>query len=157
MVERKTRKLKSKLRMRKINKIIVHCTATPEGREVTTDDLYRWHVKERGWSDIGYHFFIDLEGCLHECRPIEKTGAHTKGHNWESIGVAYAGGMSADGEQSEPMDTRTEAQKDALFELLLRLVESYKGAEIYGHCDFSDKACPSFNAREEYENLSKYF
>lgn len=141
--------------MRKINKIIIHCTATPEGREVTTKDLHKWHVKERGWSDIGYHFFIDLQGCLHECRPIERTGAHTKGENWDSIGIAYAGGMTKD--MSEPEDTRTEKQKDAMFDLLLRLVEAYRGVHIYGHCDFSNKACPSFNAKEEYENLSYYF
>ena len=140
--------------MRKINKIIIHCTATPEGREVTTDDLYKWHVKERGWKDIGYHFFIDLQGCLHECRPIEQTGAHTKGQNWDSIGIAYAGGMSKD---MAPEDTRTEEQKDAMFDLLLRLVEAYRGVQIHGHCDFSKKACPSFDARKEYENLSYYF
>ena len=140
--------------MRKINKIIIHCTATPEGREVTTDDLYKWHVKERGWKDIGYHFFIDLQGCLHECRPIEQTGANTKGQNWDSIGIAYAGGMSKD---MAPEDTRTEEQKDAMFDLLLRLVEAYRGVQIHGHCDFSKKACPSFDARKEYENLSYYF
>jgi N-acetylmuramoyl-L-alanine amidase len=139
--------------MRKINKIIIHCTATPEGREVTTDDLRQWHVKERGWSDIGYHFFIDLEGCLHECRPIERTGAHCKGHNWDSIGVAYAGGMS----EGEPYDTRTEEQKDALYELLLKLKESYRDATIYGHCNFSSKECPSFDAKTEYENISNYY
>lgn len=143
--------------MRKINKIIVHCTYTPEGREVTTDDLYKWHVIENGWSDIGYHFFIDLDGCLHECRPIEKTGAHCKGNNWDSIGVAYAGGMSANGEQSFPEDTRTEEQKDALYELLLKLKESYRDSIIYGHRDFSEKECPSFDAREEYENISYYY
>ena len=80
--------------MRKINKIIIHCTATPEGREVTKEDLYKWHVEQRGWSDIGYHFFIDLNGDLHECRPIEIAGAHTKGNNLDSIGIAYAGGMN---------------------------------------------------------------
>ncbi len=142
--------------MRKINKIIIHCTATPEGRDVTTKDLRRWHVEERGWSDIGYHFFIDLRGNVHECRPIERTGAHTKGHNWDSIGVAYAGGMSSDGEVSEPKDTRNDAQKDAMIDLLCQLHDAYGGV-ICGHRDFSSKACPSFDAKKEYENISNRF
>jgi len=141
--------------MRKLNKIIIHCTATPKGRPVTTEDLYKWHVVERGWKDIGYHFFIDLDGCLHECRPLEQTGAHCKGQNWDSIGIAYAGGMNE--ENTEPEDTRTEQQKDALFEVLLRLKEAYPSVKIYGHCDFSEKACPSFDAKSEYENISYYF
>jgi len=97
---------------RKINKIILHCTATPEFREVTVQDLRDWHVKGNGWSDIGYHYFIDLQGVVHKCRPIERIGAHTKGHNKDSIGVAYAGGM--DQEMKFAKDTRNEEQKEAL-------------------------------------------
>ncbi len=52
-------------KMRKIDKIIIHCSATPEFREVTKADIYNWHVKENGWSDIGYHFLIDLKGVRH--------------------------------------------------------------------------------------------
>lgn len=137
---------------RKINKIVIHCTATQEGRQVTKEDLFNWHVKERGWSDIGYHFFIDLEGETHECRPIEKTGAHTKGNNFDSIGICYAGGMDKDFKQ--PKDTRTEAQKEALDELLCTLKTLYTEVRIYGHRDFSTKACPSFDAKTEYENIS---
>ena len=140
--------------MRKINKIIIHCTATPEGRDVTKKDLYTWHVKERGWSDIGYHFFIDLAGELHECRPIERTGAHTKGHNWDSIGIAYAGGMNADNTKSK--DTRNELQREALVDLLCQLHDTYGGV-VYGHRDFSSKDCPSFDAKTEYENISLRF
>jgi len=140
--------------MRKIEKIIVHCTATPEGREVTTDDLYLWHVIDRQWSDIGYHFFIDLEGILHECRPIEKTGAHTRGHNFDSIGIAYAGGLDKNG---KPKDTRTNQQKIALEELLMYLKILYSRAKVYGHRDFSNKSCPSFDARTEYEWISDQF
>ena len=140
--------------MRKIKKIIVHCTATPEDREVTVQDLYDWHVKERGWSDIGYHLFIDLAGEIHECRPIEKTGAHTKGHNWDSIGIAYAGGMTKD--MSEPKDTRTEDQKESLADLLCWLHDAY-GGTVYGHRNFSNKACPSFDAKEEYDNISNRY
>ena len=137
--------------MRKINKIIIHCTATPEGREVSKKDLYKWHVEERGWSDIGYHFFIDLNGDVHECRPIERTGAHTKGNNSDSIGIAYAGGMTKDMKSAK--DTRNDKQKDALVDLLLQLKDTYGGV-IYGHRDFSSKECPSFDAKKEYKNIS---
>lgn len=137
--------------MRKINKIILHCTATPEGRKVTVKDLYKWHVTERGWSDIGYHFFIDLEGRIHECRPIEITGAHTKGQNYNSIGIAYAGGVDKD---MNPKDTRNEFQADSLDFLLADLKDLYPKVVIYGHNDFSTKFCPSFDARKEYEWLS---
>jgi len=140
--------------MRKINKIIVHCTATKKNHDVTVKDLRKWHVNERGWSDIGYHFFIDLKGEVHECRPIEKTGAHTKGENFDSIGVAYAGGV---GENGKAKDTRNELQKAALEELLCYLKVLYSQAKIYGHRDFSSKACPSFDAREEYEWISNQF
>ena len=137
--------------MRKINKIIIHCTATPEGREVTKEDLYKWHVEERGWSDIGYHFFIDLNGNLHECRPIERVGSHTKGNNLDSIGIAYAGGMTKDMKLAK--DTRTKEQKDALLNLICKIKDTYGGV-IYGHRDFSSKECPSFDAKKEYENIS---
>lgn len=139
--------------MRKINKIIVHCTATKSDHNVTTDDLRKWHVDENGWSDIGYHFFIDLDGEIHECRPIEKTGAHTKGHNYDSIGIAYAGGLGSDNAWH---DTRNDQQKQTLEELLCSLKLSYYNAKIYGHNYFSEKACPSFDAREEYEWISDF-
>ena len=140
--------------MRKINKIIVHCSATPEGREVTTNDLYQWHVVENGWSDIGYHFFIDLCGEVHECRPLERTGAHTKGHNFDSIGICYAGGMDKD---MNPKDTRTQDQKESLEDLLCQLKGLYVVANIYGHNNFSDKACPSFDAVSEYQHISNSY
>ena len=99
--------------MRQITKIIVHCTATPEGREVDVDEIRRWHVDERGWSDVGYHFHIKLDGELQEARPIERTGAHCSGQNYCSIGISYAGGMTKD--MKEPKDTRTQAQKERLW------------------------------------------
>lgn len=140
--------------MRSINKIIIHCTATPEGREVSVDEIRRWHVEERGWKDIGYHFVITLDGIIEEGRPIEQTGAHTKGHNFDSIGIAYVGGESIDG---FPKDTRTKEQKDALEEFLCYLKIQYPKAKVYGHNDFSDKACPSFDALNEYDWISKQF
>lgn len=139
---------------RKINKIIVHCTATPECREVTIDDVRRWHVEERGWSDVGYHFLVLIDGTIQEGRPLKRSGAHTKGHNKDSIGVAYVGGMSVD--MSEAKDTRTEEQKETLVNLLCDLKDAY-GGTIYGHRDFSNKECPSFDAKKEYENISNRY
>ncbi len=138
--------------MRDIDKIIVHCTATPEGRNVTKKDLYKWHVTERGWSDIGYHYLIDLDGVIHDCRPIERIGSHCKGQNRESIGIAYAGGMTKDMKKAK--DTRTEEQEMALSYMLEWLKIQYPKAIIYGHRDFSTKECPSFDAKKEYENIS---
>lgn len=141
--------------MRKINKIIIHCTATPEGREVTIKDLQRWHIEERGWSDIGYHYFIDLKGVVYPCRPLAKIGSHTKGENKFSIGIAYAGGM--DKAMRVSKDTRTPEQKEALDCLLHELKDRFQDAMIYGHRDFSTKDCPSFDAFHEYFHISQNY
>lgn len=139
--------------MRAIHKIIVHCTATPEGREVSVDEIRRWHL-DRGWSDIGYHFVITLDGEIHEGRPIEITGAHAKGHNFDSIGIAYVGGLD---KNMQTKDTRTDEQKEALEFFLQYLKILYPKAKIYGHRDFSNKDCPSFDARNEYEYISNRY
>ena len=144
--------------MRKIRKIIIHCTATPENKEVSVDTIRKWHL-DRGWRDIGYHFVIGLDGQVHEGRPIEQTGAHTKGENFDSIGIAYVGGVEAEKKNGKwiAKDTRTEEQKNALEELLCYLKILYSNATIYGHRDFSTKDCPSFDAREEYCWISNQF
>jgi len=136
--------------MREIKKIIVHCADTPEGRDVRTEEIKRWHTEERGWSDIGYHWVVELDGSLHAGRPEEVSGAHCKGHNSDSIGICYVGGSDASG---NPKDTRTEAQKEALKELIVGLLDRYSDAEVFGHRDFSEKACPSFDAKTEYAGL----
>jgi N-acetylmuramoyl-L-alanine amidase len=136
--------------MRNINKIIVHCSATPEGRDVSVDEIRRWHVDERGFSDIGYHWIITLNGTLEKGRHESKSGAHAKGYNRNSIGVCYVGGVDAD---MKPKDTRTEAQKETLRCLLEDLKERYPQAKIIGHKDVSSKSCPSFDAKSEYQDL----
>jgi N-acetylmuramoyl-L-alanine amidase len=137
--------------MREINKLIVHCTATPEGRHTTVEDIRKWH-KDRGWIDIGYHIVIYLDGTVHEGRDIELQGAHCKGYNKKSIGIAYVGGV--DKVDYKAKDTRTEAQKEALVDMLEYFKTLFPDAEVFGHNDFSSKACPSFNAKKEYENIS---
>ena len=136
--------------MREIKKIIVHCADTHEGRDVRTAEIKRWHTEERGWSDIGYHWVVELDGSLHAGRPEEISGAHCKGHNSSSIGICYVGGSDASG---DPKDTRTEAQKEALKNLIVDLLDRYSDAEVFGHRDFSEKACPSFDAKTEYAGL----
>ena len=135
--------------MRKITKIIVHCADTPEGRNDTAADIRRWH-KARGFNDIGYHYVVDLDGTIEPGRDVTIAGAHTTGHNADSIGVCYIGGADTD---MKPKDTRTDEQKTALRLLLKYLVRKYPGATIYGHRDFSNKSCPSFDAKTEYANL----
>ena len=137
--------------MRKINKIIIHCTATPEGREHDVADIRRWHLK-RGFNDIGYHYLIHIDGTIEEGRPINKQGAHCSGENKGSIGLCYVGGMSKDMKKAK--DTRTQAQKDSLIKLMHELIYKYnKDMTIHGHNEYANKACPSFNVKEEYANL----
>lgn len=136
--------------MRKITEIIVHCSATPEGRNTTVEDIDRWH-KERKFKCVGYHFVIYLDGSVHIGRPVEQKGAHCLNHNAHSIGVCYIGGVASD--CRTPKDTRTEEQKVALIGLLKRLKDIYPGVTIHGHRDFTKKACPSFDATTEYKDL----
>lgn len=136
--------------MRKISKIIVHCSATPEGRNHTVEDIDRWH-KEIGYNKIGYHYVVYLDGSVHKGRADAEVGAHCAGHNSDSIGVCYIGGLSKDGKT--PSDTRTAAQKQALTDLIRCLKSRYPTASIHGHCDFAAKACPCFDAKSEYKDL----
>ncbi len=132
--------------MRQINRIIIHCTATPEGRHHTVADVRKWHIAQ-GWKDIGYHFLIQLDGQVSEGRPIEQVGAHVKGHNSDSIGVVYVGGCD---KNMKPKDTRTEAQKLALRDLVGLLKKKYPHSTVHGHNEFDKgKACPSFNVQTE--------
>ena len=141
--------------MRKINKLIVHCTATPEFKDFTLEDVRGWHVKGNGWSDIGYHYLIKLNGTVELGRPVKKPGAHVAGHNKDSIGIAYVGGM--DNQMEEWIDTRTDEQKDSLFNLLMDLKFEFPNAVVYGHNDFTDKkVCPCFDAKKEYSEISNY-
>jgi N-acetylmuramoyl-L-alanine amidase len=143
--------------MRKINKIIIHCTATAEGKDYSVETIRGWHLK-RGWRDIGYHFLIQRDGTVDEGRPIEQSGAHTKGHNWDSIGISYVGGVEAKKKDGKwiAKDTRTDEQKESLLDLICQLHDTYGGV-VYGHRDFSSKSCPCFDAKKEYENISNRF
>lgn len=135
---------------RYINEIIVHCSATPEGKDFTVADIKKWHLA-RGFSDVGYHYIIYRDGSINKGRDESKIGAHCTGHNSYSIGVCYIGGVAKDGKT--PKDTRTDAQKKSLLSLLRELQERYPKATIHGHREFANKACPSFDAKKEYSSL----
>ena len=138
-----------KAQKRAINEIIVHCTATPEGRDYTVEQIRKQH-KAQGWNDIGYHYVVYRDGSIHEGRSVEVTGAHCNGHNLYSIGVVYVGGCD---KAMRPKDTRTDAQKESLYFLLKVLKRHYPKATIHGHNEYAAKACPSFNVKEEYIDL----
>ncbi len=132
--------------MRNINKIIIHCTATPAGREVAVSEIDCWH-RARGFRCIGYHYVIHLDGSIERGRHESETGAHCKGFNSHSIGVCYVGGLEASG---NPADTRTPAQKKALVKLVAELRGRYPQATVHGHNEFAAKACPCFRVRDEF-------
>lgn len=134
---------------RTINKIIVHCSATIEGKDFTVADIKRWHLK-RGFSDIGYHYVIYRDGSVHEGRNINISGAHCKYHNTHSVGVCYIGGLDV---QGRPKDTRTAAQRAALLKLIKGLKRLYPAATVHGHNEYANKACPCFNANAEYNKI----
>lgn len=136
---------------RKVNEIIVHCSATPAGRNVRCADIRRWHTTERGFTDIGYHFLVCLDGTVESGRPLDRPGAHCIGHNRKSIGICYAGGTDGLG---NPADTRTPAQKRALAALISAITTRIGGLSIHGHRDFAPKACPCFDAAAEYSILN---
>lgn len=136
--------------MRTITLIIIHCSATPEGKDYTVQDIDRWH-KARGWNGIGYHYVIYRDGSIHKGRPEEQVGAHCLNHNKHSIGICYIGGMTADNKTAK--DTRTPEQKAAIRALLVELKQSYPRALIMGHNVFANKACPCYDAAKEYADL----
>lgn len=128
--------------VRTINEIILHCTATPEGIDYTVDQVRCWHVQGNGWSDIGYHYLIHLDGTISVGRPLEKIGAHCTGHNARSIGICYVGGCAPDG--NTPKDTRTPQQREAIKKLISHFTLLIPGIAVHCHNEFAAKACPSF-------------
>ena len=141
-------KLSVKKSRRRIDAIVVHCTASKPDVDLTAQDVRTMH-KRQGWSDIGYHYLIRLDGRIELGREVDIIGAHVEGHNAHTIGVCYVGGLDKNG---KPYDTRTENQKASLLSLLMMLRKTYPKAVIKGHRDYPNvkKACPCFNAINEY-------
>lgn len=135
---------------RRVDEIILHCTATPEGEEFSNAQIKQSHLA-RGFSDIGYHYIIGLNGEVRPGRAEAIAGAHCEGHNTRSIGVCYVGGCpkrTTPNWQNIGKDTRTAAQRAVLEKLVKELLKRYPGATVHGHNEFAPKACPSFNVKE---------
>lgn len=130
-----------------ISKIIIHCTATPCGRNDRLADIARCHL-QRGFEAIGYHYLVCLDGTVETGRQETLEGAHCLGQNDCSIGVAYVGGLGVNG---SPADTRTAAQCKALRDLVKTLRLRYPTATVHGHNEFAAKACPCFNVNTEFK------
>lgn len=136
-----------------ITRIVLHCAATPEGKDYSVEQIHKWHLA-RKFVGCGYNFVIYRDGTIHEGRPSWATGAHASGYNSTSIGICYVGGMDAENKHAK--DTRTLAQKEALLQLVHELMAKYKVplSKVCGHYQFAAKACPSFKIetfRKEYQ------
>ena len=158
--------------MKTIDSIIIHCSATRAGQDLRAKNIAKMHLT-RGFNQIGYNFVIDLDGTVENGRPLSIDGAHcnTKGfsgvsYNKHSVGICYIGGLD---ESGKPADTRTEAQKNALRDLVAKLCKEYPIIELLGHRDTSPdangsgevesfefiKSCPCFDVRSEFSNFMK--
>lgn len=130
--------------MRNINEIILHCSATKEGQDVTIEEIDRWH-RERGFRACGYHYVIYRDGTVRSGRALSQVGAHCISHNTNSIGICYIGGLAPNGRAK---DTRTPAQKDSLWSLVHALRRQFPNATVHGHNEFANKDCPCFDMKE---------
>jgi hypothetical protein len=137
--------------MRDIDYIVIHCAATMPSMDVPIERVRKWHL-QRGWSDIGYHYYITRDGEIHKGRKLSTIGAHVRGYNKNSIGICYEGGIN---ESGEPEDNRTPEQKKSLLKVVEILKFVFSGAIAQGHRDFPNvnKACPSFDAKFEYKDI----
>ncbi|MBO5079616.1 MAG: N-acetylmuramoyl-L-alanine amidase [Bacteroidaceae bacterium] len=128
---------------RRIDLIVIHCSATRATQRYTVDDCRRDH-RARGFADIGYHYYITRDGVVHRGRPLYTVGAIATGYNAHSIGICYEGGLNA---RDRPEDTCTPEQKETLQRLLERLKEDYPDARVVGHWDLPGvkKDCPCFD------------
>lgn len=138
---------------RHFNDIIIHCSGTRCDVHVTADSIRRFHIQDKGWEDIGYHYIIEQDGTIVIGRPLDKMGAHCYGHNRDSVGICYIGGLDRKG---RPADTRTPQQKKALARLIWDLtIEALRNGwglpSVHGHHDYNKfKDCPCFDAFKEY-------
>lgn len=129
---------------RKIDKLIIHCAATPASMDIGVEEITRWH-KERGFNTIGYHHVIRRDGSIENGRDINQIGAHVAGQNTGSIGVCLVGGV---GERNIPEANFTEKQWDQLRRYVMMFKAEYPKATVHGHNEYDKgKACPSFNVQ----------
>lgn len=147
--------------MRQINQIIVHCTATrPDWWDKKTineqvKEVEKWHVVDRGWKAIGYHYLIGRNGEVVQGRPIEMIGSHARGHNKDSIGIALFGGFGSDADDLAT-EHFTPVQLAAAYDLIRKLQGQYniKNERVIGHNRISSKACPGFRVQKWLAGMS---
>lgn len=126
----------------KIDKIIIHCSATPNGRKDTAENIHQWHL-DRGWDGIGYHYVIEVNGRLVNGRPDYWMGSHASGHNKNSIGICMIGTNKYDVDQWSVLDN-----------LIRKLCIKYPEAKVIGHNEISKKTCPGFDVQWWLKNKS---
>jgi N-acetylmuramoyl-L-alanine amidase len=136
--------------MRRITKIIIHCSASKAAQDLGAAEIRRVHLTENGWTDIGYHKVIRRDGSLESGRPLEEPGAHCKNQNNTSIGICLVGGLDQAG---KPENNFTPAQWATLTRLVSDLAAAFPAATIHGHNEFAAKACPCFNVRAWWEKV----
>ena len=124
-----------------IDKIVVHCSDTPTGRDDRAADIHRWH-QDRNWDGIGYHYVIPIDGSVENGRPEYWKGAHVGAHNSNSVGICLIG-----------CGEYTPAQMYALKFLIFEIMARHEGAKIYGHYELdSKKTCPNFDVQRWVES-----
>jgi N-acetylmuramoyl-L-alanine amidase len=141
---------------KKIKFLCIHCTATPEGRDMTAKQIKDYHTLPvakggRGWKTAGYVDVIRLDGSIENIVPYDdneymESREITNGVlNMNSItrSFVYVGGMSKD--MKQPKDTRTEAQNEAMAAYIKKVIEAIPDILVAGHNQFAAKACPSFD------------
>lgn len=148
-----------------IDDITIHASATYMDQDIDIEDVRKWHTDPKphgnGWSDVGYHFFIKLDGTIQKGRSTLVPGAHVAGHNTGNLGICLAGGLDPDG---KPAFTFTEAQMLSLKTLVEGLLDYYglPKERVCGHRDWSPdlngdgiispnefmKDCPCFDVKE---------
>ena len=135
---------------RKIDFIVIHCTATSPNASVQSIRNHWKNVMK--WKNVGYHILIDAKGIIHELATFDKVTNGVAGHNFNSIHISYIGGVDA---RNKPKDTRTDEQKVSLLTAIEKAKKYSPNAKIQGHKDFPNvkKACPSFDAKNEYKDL----
>lgn len=149
--------------MAQLKYLVIHCTATPEGREVSADDIRRWHTSPvskggRGWKQVGYTDLIHLDGKIERLvdnnedanvDPWEITNG-AKGYNSVSRHIVYSGGCDKSG---NPKDTRTKEQKLTLESYVKAFHRSFPHVRIIGHNEIAAKACPSFDVQKWLKSI----
>jgi N-acetylmuramoyl-L-alanine amidase len=129
---------------RNIEHIVIHCTATQPNTKV--EDIKKYWKEVRKWDVPGYHFLIKADGDTVKLLDVNKNSNGVYEHNSTCINIAYIGGID---KQGAPKDTRTKAQEDTMFDLIVSLIERYPKAKVLGHRDFPNvaKACPCFDVK----------